>query len=53
MIDYSDFDRVFGTLHPFPYNRTSIQEVETYRRDFEGALFVDRVLAALGHSKGK
>lgn len=53
MIDYSNFDRVFGSLNPYPYNRTFIQEADTYRRSFEGALFVDRVLAALGHSKGK
>lgn len=52
MIDYSNFERVFGPLNPFPYNRTFIQEAEGYRRSFEGALFIDRVLAALGLSKG-
>jgi hypothetical protein len=52
MIDYTNFDRVFGAPTPFPYNRSFIQEADVYRRDFEGALFIDRVLAALGHSKG-
>ncbi|KAH8668761.1 nuclear pore complex assembly-domain-containing protein [Xylariales sp. PMI_506] len=53
MIDYSSFDRVFGALSPFPYNRNFIQEAEAHRRNFDGALFIDRVLAALGHSKAR
>ncbi|KAK6067159.1 nuclear pore assembly complex assembly domain-containing protein [Seiridium cupressi] len=51
MIDYGNFDRVFSPLNPFPYNRTFIQEAESYRRSFEGALFIDKVLAALGLQK--
>ncbi|KAI0127592.1 nuclear pore complex assembly-domain-containing protein [Xylariales sp. AK1849] len=53
MIDHSNFDRVFGSLNPFPYNRTFIQEADAYRRSFEGVLFIDRVLTALGHSKAR
>ncbi|KAF7536967.1 hypothetical protein G7054_g4126 [Neopestalotiopsis clavispora] len=51
MIDFGNFDRVFGPLSPFPYNRTFIQEAEGFRRSFEGALFIDKVLAALGLAK--
>lgn len=51
MLDFSNFERVFGSMTPFPYTRTFIQEAETNRRSFEGALFIDRVLSALGHSK--
>lgn len=53
MIDYTNFERIFGQLSPFPYNRTVIQEAESYRRSFEGALFIDKILAALGLSKGR
>ncbi|KAI8627171.1 nuclear pore complex assembly-domain-containing protein [Xylariaceae sp. FL1651] len=47
MIDYSQFDRVFGSMNPFPYNRPFIQRIETSRRSLEGSLFIDRVLKAL------
>jgi hypothetical protein len=53
MFDFSNFDQVFGSLEPFPYKRSFIQEAEANRRGFEGALFIDRVLAALGHAKGR
>ena len=50
MIDYSNYEKVFGSLGPFPYHRTYILEVESYRRSFEGALFIDRVLLLIvGH----
>lgn len=52
MIDYTNFDRVFGQVSPFPYSRTVIQETESYRRSFEGALFIDKILGALGLTKG-
>ncbi|KAI0023300.1 nuclear pore complex assembly-domain-containing protein [Xylariomycetidae sp. FL0641] len=47
MLDYTDFDRVFGPLKPFPYNGPKIQQVEVNRRPLQGALFIDRVLKAL------
>lgn len=50
--DYRDFGQVFGKARPFP-NRDFFQETETIRRKFEGALFIDRVLKALGVGKGK
>ncbi|ORY68346.1 nuclear pore complex assembly-domain-containing protein [Pseudomassariella vexata] len=51
MMDYSNFDRVFGSVDSFPYHRNFIQEAEVNRRSFDGALFIDRVLGALGLSK--
>ncbi|KAI1757714.1 nuclear pore complex assembly-domain-containing protein [Xylaria castorea] len=47
MMDYSQFDRVFGSVNPFPYSRTVIVSIEASRRSFEGSLFLDRVLKAL------
>ncbi|KAI1117896.1 nuclear pore complex assembly-domain-containing protein [Nemania sp. NC0429] len=46
-MDYSQFDRVFGPMSPFPYNRTVAVSIETARRSLEGSLFIDRVLKAL------
>ncbi|KAI0401886.1 nuclear pore complex assembly-domain-containing protein [Xylaria palmicola] len=46
-MDYSQFDRVFGLMNQFPYNRTVILSIETSRRGLEGGLFIDRVLKAL------
>ncbi|CAI4215578.1 unnamed protein product [Parascedosporium putredinis] len=50
--DYRDFSHVFGKARPFP-NRDFFQETETVRRKFDGALFIDRVLKALGVGKAK
>ncbi|KAI0486961.1 nuclear pore complex assembly-domain-containing protein [Xylaria cf. heliscus] len=46
-MDYSQFDRVFGSVNPFPYNRTVVLSIEASRRSLEGSLFIDRVLKAL------
>ncbi|KAH9905606.1 nuclear pore complex assembly-domain-containing protein [Xylariomycetidae sp. FL2044] len=51
MSDFSHFERIFGTLSPFPYNRSSIQQAESARRSLDGALFIDRVLKALNLSE--
>ncbi|KAI2465345.1 nuclear pore complex assembly-domain-containing protein [Annulohypoxylon bovei var. microspora] len=51
MLEPSQFDRIFGTLDPFPYNRVFIQHIEASRRSLEGLLFIDRVLKALNLSK--
>ncbi|KAI0554687.1 nuclear pore complex assembly-domain-containing protein [Xylaria curta] len=47
MMDCSQFDRVFGSVNPFPYSRTVILSIEASRRSLEGSLFIDRVLKAL------
>lgn len=52
MIDCTKFHRVFGSMDNFPYGRKALQEADTHRRTLGGALFIDRVLAALGHAKG-
>lgn len=52
MMDFARFERVFGPLEPFPYKRPFLQEAEARRKSFEGSLFIDRVLAALGLSQG-
>ncbi|KAI1344369.1 nuclear pore complex assembly-domain-containing protein [Xylariaceae sp. FL0016] len=46
-MDFSQFDRVFGPLDPFPYNRAVIQKIELARKSNEGSLFIDRVLRAV------
>ncbi|KAI0838551.1 nuclear pore complex assembly-domain-containing protein [Hypoxylon sp. FL0890] len=51
MLDPSQFDRIFGSLDPFPYNRAFVHHLESSRRSLEGALFIDRVLKALNLSK--
>lgn len=52
MLEPSQFDRIFGSLDPFPYNRSFTQNLEASRRSLEGFLFIDRVLKALNLSKG-
>lgn len=52
MFDYTRFDHVFSPSAPFPYDRNKIQDIETYRKSFNDTLFIDRVLKALGLTKG-
>lgn len=47
MIDYANFEQVFGPMSPFPYNRTVTLSIETARRSLEGSLFIDRILKTL------
>ncbi|KAI2631544.1 nuclear pore complex assembly-domain-containing protein [Hypomontagnella submonticulosa] len=47
----SEFDKIFGSLDPFPYDRSFVQHLESSRRSLEGSLFIDRVLKALNLSK--
>ncbi|KAK6952709.1 hypothetical protein Daesc_005002 [Daldinia eschscholtzii] len=51
MLDPSKFDRIFGSLDPFPYDRKVIQHLESSRRRLDGSLFIDRVMKALNLSK--
>ena len=50
MFDYKNFTHVFGNVAPFP-DRAFHQETESFRRSYEGILFIDRVLKALGVTK--
>lgn len=52
MFDYKNFDHVFGHAAPLP-DRAYHQETEAFRRSFDGVLFIDRVLKALGITKGE
>ena len=52
MLDYTQFDAVFGPLSPFPLDKSWAQKVESHRRSLDGFLFLDRVLGALDLSQG-
>ncbi|KAH7028868.1 nuclear pore complex assembly-domain-containing protein [Microdochium trichocladiopsis] len=51
MLDFGNFDLVFGDLSPFPFTRQWAQQVEKKRKEYDGVLFLDRVLAALNIAK--
>ncbi|KAF4466346.1 ELYS-domaining containing [Fusarium albosuccineum] len=53
MFDYANIHHVFPAGLPNPYDRKAQQEIETCRKSFDGALFIDRVLRAVGISKAK
>ncbi|KAF4974462.1 hypothetical protein FZEAL_8633 [Fusarium zealandicum] len=53
MFDYANFHQIFAAGVPNPYDRKAQQDIETSRKNFDGALFVDRVLRAVGISKAK
>ncbi|KAI0398000.1 nuclear pore complex assembly-domain-containing protein [Xylariaceae sp. FL0594] len=48
---YMQFDRVFGSMNPYPYNRSMVHRIDASRRSLEGCLFIDRVLQALNLSQ--
>lgn len=52
MFDYRDFQQVFPAGAQLPYDRELLAEIENSRKTFDGALFIDRVMQALGISKG-
>lgn len=52
MIDYSQFHAIFPGQGPTPYSNKDVQEIETLRKSFNGVLFIDRVLKALGIGEG-
>ncbi|KXJ89998.1 nuclear pore complex assembly-domain-containing protein [Microdochium bolleyi] len=51
MLDFGNFDLVFGDLSPFPFTRQWAQQVDKKRKEYDGLLFLDRVLGALNMSK--
>ncbi|KAH6615665.1 nuclear pore complex assembly-domain-containing protein [Chaetomium sp. MPI-SDFR-AT-0129] len=53
MLDFSQFAAAFPTDGPKPYDQNGVREIETFRKSFDGVLFIDRVLKALGVSEGK
>ncbi|KAL2137111.1 hypothetical protein VTI74DRAFT_8743 [Chaetomium olivicolor] len=53
MLDFSQFSTAFPTDGPKPYDHNGVREIETFRKIFDGVLFIDRVLKALGISESK
>ncbi|GAB1317585.1 hypothetical protein MFIFM68171_07795 [Madurella fahalii] len=53
MLDFSQFSAAFPTDGPKPYDQNGVREIETFRKSFDGVLFIDRVLKALGIGVGK
>ncbi|KAK4111597.1 hypothetical protein N656DRAFT_711433 [Canariomyces notabilis] len=53
MLDFSQFSAAFPTDGPKPYDQNGVRVIETFRKSFDGVLFIDRVLKALGLGEGK
>lgn len=53
MFDYLNLHDVFPEGLANPYDRDTQRETEASRKSFDGALFIDRVLRAVGITKGK
>ena len=51
-MDYSRFEAVFPQK-AFAYEKRHQQEIEAFRKSVDGTLFIDRVLKAVGITKGK
>ena len=52
MFDYTNLHEVFPPGLSNPYDRNFQHAIETHRKSFDGVLFIDRVLRAVGISKG-
>lgn len=52
MFDYANIHHVFPSEATNPYDRKAQSDIETCRKSFDGALFIDRVLRAVGITKG-
>lgn len=52
MLDYNEFSNSFPTAGPNPYDQNGVRAIETFRKGFDGVLFIDRVLRALGIGQG-
>ena len=52
MFDYEDFHDVFGSGDA-EYDTKTIKKIRENRSTLEGELFIDKLLKALGFSKGK
>ncbi|KAK1757265.1 protein ELYS [Echria macrotheca] len=53
MLDYTQFQAVFPIDGPKPYDQVGVKAIETFRKTFDGVLFIDRVLRALGITEAK
>jgi hypothetical protein len=52
MFDYINLHDVFAEGLANPYDRETQRDIEHSRKEFDGALFIDRVLRAVGITKG-
>lgn len=52
MFDYANIHDVYPEGIANPYDRDTQREIEASRKNFDGALFIDRVLRAVGITKG-
>lgn len=52
MFDYEEFDDVFGAGEDVAYDGKAVKKIRDNRAALEGELFIDRLLKALGLSKG-
>jgi len=53
MLDFTQFQAAFPVDGPKPYDHSGVKEIETFRKTFDGVLFIDRVLRALGITEGE
>ncbi|KAH8683512.1 nuclear pore complex assembly-domain-containing protein [Ilyonectria robusta] len=53
MFNYANLHDVFPSGLPNPYDRKLQHEIESSRKSFDGILFIDRVLRAVGITKAK
>ncbi|KAF5643214.1 nuclear pore complex assembly [Fusarium sp. NRRL 52700] len=53
MFDYTNLHDVFAEGLANPYDRETQRDIEHSRKEFDGALFIDRVLRAVGITKAK
>ncbi|KPM40282.1 hypothetical protein AK830_g6259 [Neonectria ditissima] len=53
MFNYTSLFDVFPEAAPNPYDRKAQQEIDSSRKSFDGVLFIDRVLRAVGITKAK
>ncbi|KAF5567992.1 nuclear pore complex assembly [Fusarium napiforme] len=53
MFDYTNLHEVFAEGLANPYDRETQRDIEHARKEFDGALFIDRVLRAVGITKAK
>ncbi|KAK4231988.1 nuclear pore complex assembly-domain-containing protein [Podospora fimiseda] len=52
MLDFTHFSTAFPSDGPKPYDPNGVRQIETFRKNFDGTLFIDRVLRALGINDG-
>ena len=53
MFDFTDFQQVFPAGTQLPYDKKLQTSIEAHRKGYDGTLFIDRVLKALGITKGQ